>query len=359
MLNVLVLTPYLYDTVPGQRFRMEQWARHLSQFGVRMEFESFESHALRRVIYAKGHSLRKGLELLRCVKRRVERLRQVRRQWDVIVLFRELLPIGPPLLERRLIRCGVPMVYDFDDAIFLPDVSDANRRFGWLKRPDKTGEICRLSRHVIVGNGYLEAYARRYTDRVSVIPTTIDTGIYTMKPRVALRDVPVIGWSGSLTTAKHLQTVIPALQTLRRIHPFRLKLIGASECHIPGLEVDSKMWNATSEIDDLHSFDIGIMPLPDDSWARGKCGLKALQYMAVGVPTVVSPVGVNAAIIQDGRNGFLASSEAEWVEKLSALLTDESLRARFAREGRRTIEERYSATIHVPRVLHILEQACS
>jgi glycosyltransferase involved in cell wall biosynthesis len=179
-----------------------------------------------------------------------------------------------------------------------------------------------------------------------------------MKTSNAIDGVPVIGWSGSLTTLKHLRGLEPTLKKLRRAVDFRLKVIGDDRYELEGVEVESRRWSAESEVADLQSFDVGIMPLPDDPWAQGKCGLKALQYMAVGVPTVVSPVGVNTEIIQDGANGFIASGDDEWVAKLSRLIADAGLRQRLALAGRRTVEERYSAAVQAPRLLDVLEQVC-
>lgn len=357
-MKVLVLTPYLYDTVPGQRFRIEQWARWLEPKGVTCVFLPFETLALKEVLYAKRQFGRKLKELTHSVCRRVGQVSGINRSCDLIYLYRELLPIGPPILERLMERTGIPIVYDFDDAIFLPAASEANRRFRWLKQPRKTKTICQLSRHVIVGNAYLREYVRPYTPRVSVIPTTIDTERYAPKARVEIRGTPVIGWSGSLTTVEHLRSVELALKMLRGRHAFHLRVIGSAGVTLDGVDVESRGWNAASEIDDLTSFDVGVMPLPDDAWTRGKCGLKALQYMALGVPTVASPVGVNTEIIQDGVNGFLASTPGEWVEKLLRLLVDEGLRERFAREGRKTVERWYSSNVQGPRVLRMFEHIC-
>jgi glycosyltransferase involved in cell wall biosynthesis len=354
-MNVLVLAPYLHDTAPCQRFRIEQWARILAPLGVRVHFVAFESLELKQILYAVGHHAQKIKELWRCIRRRARVVTSVDNRWDVIFLHRELLPVGPPVLEWILGRKDIPIVYDFDDAIFLPNVSEANRRFQWLKWPQKTRTICRLSTHVIVGNRYLGNYAVQHARNVSVIPTTIDTDSYAPKKSVEISGRPVIGWSGSVTTVKHLETVGPVLRALKRLVDFRMKVVGVEGFSLPGLDVESKSWTARTEIEDLTSFDVGIMPLPDDAWSRGKCGLKALQYMALGVPTVASSIGVNREIIEDGENGFLATTEEEWVEKLSLLLSDKGLRARFAEEGRRTIEERYSAQSQARRVLEILE----
>ena len=355
-MKVLVLLPYLPQTAPGQRFRIEQWARGLTQSGVTVRLMSLESKWLNTVRFARGRHAEKACAVLCCMLQQLARIATLRREWDVVFLFRELLPVGPPLLESLLVRKGMPVIYDFDDAIFLPNVSEANRRLGWMKQPQKVGAICRMSTHVTVGNRYLQAYALRYTSQVSVVPTTIDTDRYTMKNSVALSDQPVLGWSGSLTTSQHLRTILPALRTLRRRCDFRLKVIGGDIEAVPGLQIKCQPWREETEVTDLQSFDVGMMPLPDDSWSQGKCGLKALQYMAVGVPTVASPVGVNLDIIQDGTNGFLATTEQEWVEKLAQLLSDEPLRKTFAAEGRKTVEARYSAAVHVPHLLTMFER---
>lgn len=352
-MNVLVLMPYLYDTAPGQRFRIEQWARMLAPEGVRFEFVPFYSPRLQRILHVRGHHHQKAAEVVKGVLQRARFVASLKRGWDVIFLHRELAPFGPPFLERLLVGKGIPLVYDFDDAIFLPDVSEANQAFQSLKWVSKTATICRLASHVVVGNRYLADYARCYTDRVSTIPTTVDVEAYAPKADVHVGDIPVIGWSGSVSTVKHLRTLAATLRRLRERVRYRLKVVGTPDFALPGVDVEAKPWNAGTEVEDLQSFDVGLMPLPDDAWSRGKCGLKALQYMAVGVPTVASPIGVNCEIIDDGHNGFLASSEDEWIEKISTLLTDESVRGRLAKEGRRTVEERYAGRVQAPRLLSI------
>jgi glycosyltransferase involved in cell wall biosynthesis len=356
-MKVLVLMPYLHDTSPGQRFRIEQWAGILEREGVSLQFEPFESPALKKVLHQPGHFVAKTFAMARCLFARVWRMTTLDvEQWDAVFLHRELLPLGPPILEWMLARRGIPIVYDFDDAIFLSNVSDANRHFAWLKWPQKVATACRVSTHVIAGNDYLRSYARQFNPEVSIVATTIDCDKYTPKEDVRVQAPPVIGWSGSLTTLKHLAWLTPTLQTLRRTFDFRLKVVGGEGVSIPGIDVECVRWTAASEIEQIHSFDVGIMPLPDDDWSRGKCGLKALQYMALGIPVVASPVGVNAEIISDGENGFLASTEAEWIDKLQRLLSDTELRRRCAANARATVEARYSARQQAPRVAEILER---
>jgi glycosyltransferase involved in cell wall biosynthesis len=360
-MNVLALVPSLYDTSPGQRFRVEQWARHLERTGSRFTFVPFESRALHRVIYQPGRYGLKTALMLEAFARRFRTL-ALARQFDVVLIHREAALMGPAVIERLVARAGIPIVFDFDDAIWVPYVSPANNRLSYLKCFGKAASICRLSAHILAGNGYLADYAGRYNTHVTVVPCTIDTDTYLPRPipENAGSSRPItIGWTGSYSTVQHLDTLRGTLMRLHRRHSFQLNVIGTPEYRLDGVPTIAQAWCRDSEARDLHSFDIGIMPLPNDAWSRGKCGLKLLQYMAAGVAAVASPVGVNTEIVQDGVNGFLAATEDEWIEKLSALIRDGDLRRRIGAAGRRTVEELFSARVWVPRIQSILESAAS
>ena len=333
---------------------------HLAQRGFRFTYVPFESPRLHEVIHEPGHYVEKALGVCRGLAGRLRGLAAVKR-FDLVFVYREAAPIGPPIIEWMTRRLGVPIIFDFDDAIFLGAVSEFNRPLGYLKWPGKTATICRLSTHVIVGNAYLREYAAQYSPRVSVVPTTIDTDHYQERPAQmrAGREEVVIGWIGSPTTAKYVRSIHEALRRLRARHRFTLRLIGAPPETFDGLEAQVRPWRAATEVQDIQSFDIGLMPLPDDRWTRGKCGFKALQYMAVGTPVVCSPVGVNTEIVEHGVNGFLARDLEEWVEHLSRLLDDPALRQRMGRAGRQTVEARYSTERYVPQVVEIFRSAIS
>jgi glycosyltransferase involved in cell wall biosynthesis len=352
-MRILAIVPSVYDTNPSQRFRIEQWEPLLRERGVEVTFKPFESKALNAILYKQGHMAQKLKLVGEALRRRAGEVRSAR-GYDAVYVLREAALLGPPVFERWLARTGVPYVFDFDDAVFLQYVSPSNGYLSYLKFSGKTRSICRMAAHVMAGNQYLADYAGAVNDRVTIIPTTIDTEKYKVEPR-AENDVPVVGWSGSFSTAVHLATVKGALRELARRERFRLRVIGSPDFKIEGVDVEAMPWRAATELEDLRPFDIGIMPLPDDQWSRGKCGLKALQYMALGVPTVCSPVGVNSEIIRDGENGLLASTDDEWVEKLSGLLRSKEERARLGRAGRETVEARYSAAVQAPRVYDIFE----
>lgn len=355
-MRLLALVSSPYDTAPGQRFRMEQWEPLLREYGVQITFEAFKCEELHSLLSEPGNEWQKLRLISRAFARRAKVLRQVH-EYDVVYVYSEAALLGPPVFERLTRRSGLPMVFDFDDAIFVPYtyVSPANGFLRLLKFPMKTRTICRLASHVIAGNSYLADYARGAHDRVTVVPSTIDTRKYTTAPPEISSGPPVIGWTGSYSTVQYLHMLRGALQRLAEREPFRLRIIGAPNFRLDGIEIEALPWNSQTEVSDLRPIDVGIMPLPDDRWTRGKCGLKALQYMALGIPPVCSSVGVNTSIIRDGVNGFLAATEDQWVDKMTQLLRSAPLRERLGSAGRATVEAEYSASVHAPRVYRILK----
>lgn len=357
-IRVLVLVPGVPDTIPAQRFRIEQWVPGLRALGVQLEFEPFMSPELNAILYKPGNYGRKATLIGRAMLRRASCLQHVS-EFDLVYVQRETALLGPAIFERWIRATGVPYVFDFDDAIFLPNASEANRLFSFLKFPGKTAVACRLAAHVMAGNDYLGEYALRFNRRVTVVPTTIDTEKYMpQRPRWE-SPKPLLVWTGSPTTVRYLESLAGALQRVRERHDFTLRVIGAPRASVPGIDIEMMAWTPETEAVNLQGAWAGLMPVPDDAWARGKCGCKALQYMAVEVPAVCSPVGMNARLIREGENGLLASSEDEWVEKLSLLINSEELRRRLGQAGRETVESWYSAEVQAPRVHQIFRSAAS
>ena len=353
-MRVLALMPGLYDTSPAQRYRLEQWEPLLRERGVEITYEPFEDEALHSVVYQPGRMGKKLELVMRGLSRRLTVISKARK-YDLVYILREAALLGPPLFERIIHQQRVPIVFDFDDAIFVSYRSPSNGYLSYLKFASKTKTICRLASHVMVGNPYLAEYAGQVNGNVTVVPTTIDTEKYRVRAEGNSSGPLVIGWTGSYSTVQHLDTLRGALQKLAETEKFRLRVIGTPQYELPSVDAEAMPWRAATELDDLGAIDIGVMPLPDDNWSKGKCGLKALQFMALGIPTICSPVGVNTDIIQDGENGLLASSEAEWVEKLTRLLRSAELRRRLGDAGRATIEQKYSAAIQAPRVYEVFK----
>jgi glycosyltransferase involved in cell wall biosynthesis len=253
-----------------------------------------------------------------------------------------------------------PLVFDFDDAIWMENVSEANRRFAFLKNPGKVSHIVRRAHTVIAGNAWLAEWARQYNPSVEIIPTCVDTVRYYPFARQDDGTV-VIGWSGSTSTIAHLRLVLPALRRVKARfgNRVRFKVVGDPNFRVEGIGLQGEAWDSRREVADLQSMDIGIMPLPDDEWSKGKCGFKGLTYMSVGVPAVMSAVGVNTQIVQDGVNGFTPYSEDEWVDRLSLLVEDDKLRRHLGGAGRRTVEHQFSVMRWQGSFLDILRRAAA
>jgi len=353
-MRVLALVPGLYDISPSQRYRIEQWEPLLRERGVEITYEPFECPELNLLLYQQGKLARKMMLVTQGFGRRFSAVKKAK-EFDLVYILREAALLGPPVFERMVHKTGVPIVFDFDDAIFVSYRSPTNGYLSYLKFASKTKTICQLASHVMAGNTYLADYARQVNDRVTVIPTTIDTQRYKVPPPRTSTGPLVIGWTGSHSTVQHLDTLRGALRKLAAQEKFRLRVIGTPVYDCPPIDVEAMRWRARTEVDDLSPIDIGVMPLPDDRWSKGKCGAKALQFMGMGIPTVCSPVGVNSEIIQDGENGFLASTEDEWIDKLSRLLRSAELRRQLGQAGRTTVERKYSAISQAPRVYEIFK----
>jgi glycosyltransferase involved in cell wall biosynthesis len=357
-LRVLAFSPVPFEGA-GCRFRISQYQPYLADHGIDVTVAPFYDSAFFELVYEPGRFARKALSFAALAVRRLDALREATES-DLVLVYREMFPIGPAILERLLAhRRRPPLVYDFDDAIFLPSVSDANRLVGALKYPRKVASIIRHSRHVIAGNEYLASFARRFNRAVSVVPTSVDTGQFVPSLQRSVEAAePIVGWIGTPTTAAYLRGLAGVLQRVRQRLPFRLRVSGTTEpFDIPGVPVDNVKWSLPGEVALFNTCDIGLYPLTDDEWSKGKCGFKAIEFMACGVPVVAAAVGVNREIVRDGENGFLASSDDEWVDKLTQLLREPALRRRFADAGRRTVEERYSQRVNAPRLAAILRAA--
>lgn len=355
MKRILALSP-VPEQAAGYRLRIAQYEPFLRLAGFHLDIHALFDDKLFQLAYKPGRYAQKAARL---AARTLDRLRVVRtaRAYDAILLYREAYPIGPPVLERMLARTGRPIVYDFDDAVYLPNTSDANRLISFLKNPAKVPELLRLSAHTMAGNRHIAEYARSHGARVTVIPTSIDTEVWLPRPAGQSNAVPVIGWIGSPTTVPYLLALSDPLSTLARSHRFVLKVSGSPEpIRIPGVHVEWIPWTLEREVELFSTCDVGIYPMPDDPWSRGKSGLKALQFMACEVPVVAAAVGTNREIIAHDVNGLLAGCAGDWPEHLSRLLEDSSTRKRLGEAGRKTVLREYALARLGPRVASIFTE---
>lgn len=338
---VAAFVPYYPDSAPSQRFRIEQWLPHLAMAGIEVELLPFAGPALTALLPRRGRALRKAVLMLAGFARTLARAVALP-PGRIVLVHRTACLAGPPALERMLRRDGHPMLFDFDDAIFKLHASPANRAAAWLKNPGKTATLCRISDLVVAGNAYLADWAARHNPRVTIVPTSVDTE--RCRPRTLCRSDGrvVVGWTGSATSQAYLEAVTPMLSALCRDRDVELRVLSTRRPALADVPHTWRTWSPATEAHEVADFDIGIMPMPDEEWALGKCALKALQYMAAGLPTVASAIGANREVIEHGRNGLLATTTEDWLEALRSLIGDPGLRHRLGAAGRQTVEQRYS-----------------
>jgi glycosyltransferase involved in cell wall biosynthesis len=354
--KVLFICLHRTHRSPGQRFRFEQYLTYLNENGYDCRLSILLNEKDDKAFYSKGKFSKKVLIYLKTLLTRTGDWFRMNR-YDIIFIFRDALMTGSTFFEKRFARSKAKLIFDFDDAIWLQNVSEANKKLAFLKNSSKTATIIGLSDLIFAGNQFLADYAAQFNKNIVIVPTTIDTDIYVPQPR--LSNGPVcIGWSGSFSTIQHFATAIPVLKEIKEKFgdAVKFKIIGDANYYCAELDTQGVAWKAATEIEDLCEIDIGIMPLPDDEWARGKCGLKGLQYMALGIPTLMSPVGVNSEIIRHGVNGYLPSANAEWVAAIAELIKDRELRNRIGKAGRQTVIDNYSVEVWKHKYLKYFNQ---
>lgn len=359
MPKILFIVSHRPGRSPSQRFRFEQYLSILKSNGYDYRFSYLLNQQDDKYFYSPGNYVRKIFIVLKSAVRRFRDVLQAN-QYDIIFVQREAFMTGSSFFERMFSRSRAKLIFDFDDAIWLQDVSEANKNLKWLKDTSKISRIIGYSDLIVAGNPYLSTYAKQYNEKVVIIPTTIDTDEYALRGiDRKMSDRVVIGWSGSITTIKHFEFAVPVLKKIREKYGDKVefRVIGDARYRNESLGITGQAWNRETEVADLSAFDIGIMPIPNDDWSKGKCALKGLQYMALEIPAVMSPVGVNTEVIQDGINGFLASDETEWVEKLSRLIEDPGLRSRLGIAARKTVVDTYSVQAQTPAYFKAMERA--
>lgn len=342
--RVLILAPYPLGEAPSQRFRFEHYLNDFVIHGYRYTFQSFWTERGWKILYSRGKKLSKFRFLMLGFLRRLSLVFSTA-GYDLVFIHREIAPVGPPFFEYLLARIfRKKIIYDFDDAIWLPNTSDTNRIIAGIKYPGKVKKICQWSKRVSVGNQYLASYAAQYNENVVISPTVVDTRHHHNQAKIHQQNTrPVIGWTGTHSTASYLKLLEHPLKWLRSEMDFEFVVISnqSPEMDFDGLRYIP--WSKQSEIQQLLLFDVGVMPLEDSLWEQGKCGFKLIQYLSLGIPAVASPVGVNSQIIEHGKNGFLAASAEDWVGSLKALLQNPDLRNSMSQQGRHKVEKFYSA----------------
>jgi glycosyltransferase involved in cell wall biosynthesis len=350
-MRILMLTRYDRKGA-SSRVRSLQYVPFLKKKGWQVKVRPLFSDAYLEALYGKGG--RGKIVLLGYLRRLLDLARA--KAYDLIWLEKELFPYLPAYAEYFLKVLGFPYVVDYDDALFH---RYDNHRW-WVVRTVLGRKIDMVMRHatlVIAGNEYLAQRARAARKQgVAVVPTVVDLDRY-VKTKSKETHHLTIGWIGSPTTSRYLTQIAPVLTSVAIDQNVRIVAVGAAQDDLKGLPIDVWDWSEATEVESIRSFDIGIMPLPDEPWERGKCGYKLIQYMACCKPVVASPMGVNCEIVEHGVNGFLVSTQEEWIESFRLLKADPKLRRRMGEAGYQKVVKKYSLQVTAPRLAELLEFA--
>lgn len=341
---------------PSTRFRVLQYVEPLGRRGIEVTVRILLSPRA----YRRPRTWRSALaglpEWLWLTLRRAGDVLTAGR-YDAVVVLREVYPFGPSLFERLLRAVNPRLAYDFDDAVHLR-FEQARNPLDRFRDFDKTPFLIRHSRWTVAGSRYLQNYARQYSPNVELIPTVVDPEQYRVKRHQAGSRPVVLGWMGTRNNLVHLDLVAPVLRTLQARHGVRLVVVCDRDYAGGGLRVENRRWEEAREGELLQAFDVGLMPLHDDEYSKGKCAFKAIQYMASGIPPVCSPVGENRRVVSDGVNGFLAGSPGEWEAKLERLILDPDLRRGLGARGREHVERHYSLRVGLEKWREVFQFLC-
>ena len=357
-MKVLFLAKYPYEGA-SSRYRVYQYLPYLDAAGIRYRVQPFMSPRMFRAVNQPGRAPLKAMYAAMALLRRVAVALHAR-HFDLVFLQRECLPFGAPWLERLFRRWRIPLIFDYDDALFLFKGSTNTPMADVLKRPQRIVDIFRLANCVLAGNDWLRDRAAEFCTDARTFHVAEDLHRYTPRPPIKQGTSLVLGWLGSPSTEKYLDTIRAPLRELCARNPgLRLKIVGGGRFTDAQIPVEHVAWTLEDEVPQLHSFDIGLMPLPLEEWSLGKSGGKARTYMAVGLPAVCTGIGFNCELIRDGETGFLVREPEEWRLTLQRLIDDAALRQRVGAAARREVESRFSLDLLGPRFVAILREVAA
>lgn len=358
MKKLIVICPHPENVAPGQRLKYEQYFSSWRENGFRVVVDAFMSKRFWDIVYQKGYIPEKMFWTIYGYIKRLITLVKIP-FYDVTYVFLWGTPFGSSLYERLIKFLSRKLVYDIDDMVFLGHSSDANKFWQSFKGKSKMLYLMKCSDHVITCTPKLDEFVRQYNQNTTDISSTVDTeSRYIPRNNYKNNQRITIGWSGSHSTSKYLYLLADILKELAEKHDFRLLVMGDGSFKIKGVNVEAYEWSENIEINTLQQFDIGLYPLPDEEWVYGKSGLKAIQYMALGVPTVATALGANFRIIEQGVNGYLINPDdyKDWKTKLELLIVEPENRKKLGLAARKTIAEKYSIEANKQKYLDIFNE---
>lgn len=341
--KVAIICPYPKDCAPSQRLKYEQYLEFLESNGYRFFVFPFFSNSAWKILYKKGFFAEKICYTILGYLKRFFFLFKLN-SFDILYIHLWVTPIGMPIFEWIYSLMGKEIIYDIDDLVFLGVKSKANASIPFLKTSSKTNVLLKNASHVITCTPYLDKYARKFNPNTTDISSTVNLAEYQFQNKKIDKSPITLGWSGSHSTSQYLTLLKPVFEQLAKKYQIRLFVIGDDEVNFKEIPTISKKWDRKTEVEDLSQIDIGLYPLPNEQWVYGKSGLKAIQYMALGIPTIATNIDTISRIIENNYNGFLVDPDdlTGWIKSIQHLIEGEHLYQDFSQKARNTIEERFS-----------------
>jgi glycosyltransferase involved in cell wall biosynthesis len=344
--KILVICPFPQGEAAGQRLKYEQYFELWNHAGYEVTVSCFMDQSLWQIVYSKGNYLKKIFGVLRGLFRRFLDLFRLYK-FDIVYVFMWGTPFGSSLYERILRKLSKKVIYDIEDNVMMQQSNPLNPIMRLLRGPGKTTFLIKKSDHIITSSPFLNKYALgiNLLNSATYISSSVNINRFIPCNSYSNKKIITLGWTGTFTSKEYLDLLAPTLLKLSQRLKFKLRIIGNFEYSLPGVDTEVIQWTKENEASDLQGIDIGLYPLPQNDWVLGKSGLKAIQYMAFGLPTVATNVGTTPEIIEHMQNGILVNNESEWDHYLEMLINDPSLRRSLGEKARETVKMKYSTDV--------------
>ena len=355
MKKLLVICPFPRDEAAGQRLKYEQYFDLWEENGYMITVSSYMDTPMWNVTYQQGKYVEKILGLFRGHLRRLRDLYYIS-GYDIVYVFQWVTPFGSTLFERLIRRLSKRMIYDLEDNAMTVTNSNINHLVAIFKNPNKIEYLIKTADYVITSSPVLNDYCLLVNDKVkcTYISSSVNTDIFTPLNSYSNYKKITIGWTGTFSSKQYLDSLRNVFIELSKRCEFRLRVIGNFKYEFPEIDLEVIQWSKENEVQDLQGIDIGVYPLFFDEWVLGKSGLKAIQYMAFGLPIVATDVGTTSKIISHLDNGLLVTTDEEWVEALEILVNDSALRRKLGTKARQEAVQGYSTNVIKTQYLSIL-----
>ena len=356
MKKILFICPYPERVAAGQRLKFEPHFQALSDQGFNITVHSFMSQHLWELASKKGHIFKKIFWTFSGLIRRIMLIRNIHK-YDSVYIFMNVFPFGPPILERIYLRLAKRVIYDIEDDL----LSNSPQSITWiasiLKSKNKAIHLIKNADHIVASSPELAKKCNEISRKSNAIfvPPTLESKRFHVKPQKDITNKKiVIGWTGTYSSREFLDAIIPSLESLHKKTPFKFLVIGNFYMENKNLDIEVVQWQSEKEIEQLHQLDIGLYPLPNSDWITGKSGLKALQYMAIGIPAVCSAVGNVLNIIDHDKDGILIYNTDQWTDALEELINDSEKRELIGKNARKKFISNFTQEAIFQKYLSVL-----